>query len=54
MAGAPDEKTAGVYLRVRANREIKKGTTMFTIYSNNERNIDSIKRRLKEINPITY
>jgi thymidine phosphorylase len=54
MTGAPEEKAAGLYLRVRANREIKKGTTLFTIYSNSLQNIEDIKERLKAINPITY
>ncbi len=54
MAGAPEEKTAGIYLRVRANREIKRGTTLFTIYSNSLQNIENIKKQLKEINPISY
>ena len=54
MTGAPEDKAAGLYLRVRTNREIKKGTTLFTIYSNSEQNIETIKKQLKEINPITY
>jgi thymidine phosphorylase len=54
LAGAPEEKAAGVYLRVRSNREILKGTTLFTIYSNSLQNIDIIKKQLKELNPITY
>ncbi len=53
-AGAPDDKTAGLYLRVNKNSKIDKGTHLFTIYSNSKKNIETTKRILKEIDPIDY
>ncbi len=54
LAGAPEDKSAGIYLRVRKDREVTKGTTFFTVYSNSLQNMDIIKKRLKDLNPITY
>ncbi|MSR86276.1 thymidine phosphorylase [Candidatus Woesearchaeota archaeon] len=54
LAGAPEEKSAGVYLRVRVSRWVKKGENLFTIYANTKQNLDTIKRQLKELDPIVY
>jgi len=54
IAGAPEDKTAGIYLRVRVGRKVEKGTNIYTIYSNSKQNIDIAIRQLKEINPIVY
>jgi len=54
LAGAPEEKAAGIYLRVRVNRWIKKGETVFTIYANTKQNLETVKRQLKERDPIVY
>ena len=54
LAGAPEEKTAGIYLRVRKGRPIKKGMTLFTIYTNTQTNLETVKRQLKSLNPIVY
>lgn len=54
LAGAPEEKTAGVYLRVRVNRFVKKGETLFTVYANNKQNLDTVKKELKNLDPIVY
>ncbi|MBT5030358.1 thymidine phosphorylase [archaeon] len=54
LAGAPDDKTAGLYIRVNKNSKIDKRTHLFTIYSNSKKNIATTKRMLKEIDPIDY
>ncbi len=54
IAGAPEEKAAGIYLRVRKERKVIKNEILFTIYTNTEVNMDNVKRELKEHNPILY
>ncbi|MDP3727980.1 MAG: thymidine phosphorylase [bacterium] len=54
LAGAPEEKTAGIYLRVKINNEVQKGDILYTIYTNTKQNLDSVKRQLKELDPIVY
>ncbi len=54
LAGAPEDKTAGIYLRVKLNSKVKKSTTLYTIYSNSEQDLETVKKRLKALNPISY
>ena len=54
LAGSPDDKTAGLYIRVDIHEEIKEGEDLFTIYSKSKKNIDTVKRRLKLMSPIIY
>lgn len=54
LAGAPEEKTAGIYLHVRVKTAVKKGTSLFTVYANTKQNLDIVKKQLKERDPIVY
>jgi AMP phosphorylase len=54
LAGAPEDKAAGIFLRVKKGIKVKKGTELFTIYSNSLQNIDAAKKQLKETLPIIY
>ena len=54
LAGAPEDKAAGIFLRVKKGIKVEEGTELFTIYSNSLRNIDAVKKQLKETLPIIY
>lgn len=54
LAGAPEDKTAGIYLRVRKGRKINRGLILYTVYSNSKTNLDIVKKQLKDLNPISY
>ena len=54
LAGAPEEKTAGIYLRKRIKSLVYKGEILYTIYANTKQNLDTAKRELKERDPIVY
>lgn len=44
IAGAPDDKGAGVYLRYHLNQTVHKGDVLYTIYSENSQKLGFIKR----------
>ncbi|MFH1972048.1 MAG: thymidine phosphorylase family protein, partial [archaeon] len=54
IAGAPDDKTAGLYLRVRRNNKIKKGEILFTLYAESKMKLETAITYLKTIKPIDY
>jgi len=54
IAGAPDDKSAGLYLRVRRNNGIKKGEILFTLYAESKMKLDTAVSYLKSIKPIDY
>ena len=54
FAGAPEDKAAGVYIHVHIKTKVKKGTILFTAYSNSQQNLEIVKKQLKEGNPISY
>ena len=54
LTGAPQDKTAGLYLYVHNGYKVKKGQTLFTLHSNSQSKIDMTVRRLHEIRPIIY
>ncbi len=51
-AGAPKEKAAGLCLSVKLGDKVKKGNTLFTIYSNNNLSLNSALKLANEIKPI--
>ncbi len=48
MAGAPDDKGAGVYLNFKRKSKVKKGNILFIIYSENKDNLKYVKSVLKD------
>lgn len=54
LAGAPEDKTAGIYLRAHVNTPLKKGAILCTLYSNSNQDLELAKRQFKEWNPIRY
>jgi len=54
LAGSPDDKTAGLYIRVDIGEKVKKDMVLYTIYSSNKQDIDTVKKRLKAMSPIIY
>ncbi|MBT4174633.1 AMP phosphorylase [archaeon] len=54
IAGAPDDKVAGMYLRVRVHNKVKKGHILFTLYAKSQTKLDNAKKYLKSIKPIIY
>lgn len=51
-AGAPQEKAAGLYLRVNKNQKVKKGETLFTIYSNSKNKLKYAIKTAKKFEAI--
>ena len=49
IAGAPNNKGAGVYLHKKLNEKIKKGESLLTIYAENKEKLDYAKKELKQI-----
>jgi len=52
-AGAPKDKGAGIHLNVKMGDPIKKGDTLFTIYSNNYIRLSDATKVAEELKPIT-
>lgn len=52
-AGAPKDKEAGVYLHVRVGELVKKGDTLFTIYSKTEGKLSEAITLAEKTKPIT-
>jgi len=52
IAGAPDDKQAGIYLHKKLNQKVKKGELMMTIYADSQERLDHIKE-LKLKSPIS-
>ncbi|HII15640.1 MAG TPA: AMP phosphorylase [Nanoarchaeota archaeon] len=48
IAGAPDDKAAGLYLRVHCGDKTKKGSVLFTIYAQGRMKLDSAKSTAEE------
>ncbi len=44
IAGAPNDKEAGVYLYIHKNNVVKKGEKLFTLYSDNKERLNYAKR----------
>lgn len=51
IAGAPDDKGAGIYLYVKKGFKIKKNEKLFTMYSNNKKRLNYALSVYKERNP---
>ena len=52
IAGAPNDKGAGVYLNIHINNNVKKNDVLFTIYSESKNKLDYVLDFLKENNPV--
>ena len=53
QAGAPSDKTAGVFLKVKRGERFKKGDTLFEIHSSSEGQLtEAIKIATSELEPI--
>ncbi len=48
LAGAPDDKEAGIYLNVKLKDKVKRGQTLMTIYSNSRDKLNNTKEFLKD------
>jgi AMP phosphorylase len=53
IAGAPENKGAGIYLHKKLNEKIKKGDILLTIYAENLEKLSYAKREKREIFKIT-
>jgi len=51
-AGAPKDKSAGIYLHVRSGDPIRIGDPLFTIYSSNSRKLDDAVTLANKLNPV--
>jgi putative thymidine phosphorylase len=51
VAGAPFDKTAGIYLYKKLNDKVKRGELLFTIYSSNQKRLGYALELFKERNP---
>ncbi len=49
VAGAPNDKGAGVYLHTLFGQRVKKGDRLFTVYSNSREKMKFVKKVLNEI-----
>ncbi len=52
IAGAPKDKAAGLYLRVKKGLEVEKGEEIFTIHAKSKAKLDSAVALLKEIETV--
>lgn len=52
-AGAPKDKGAGIMLKKKGGDKVEKGEVLFTIYSDNERKLESTKKLAQRLSPIT-
>ena len=52
-AGAPHDKEAGVYLRIKKNSKVKKGQPLLTIYANNKDKLKFAVNTYKDIGGIS-
>ena len=52
IAGAPKDKSAGIYLYKHERQKVKKGEPIFTLYSNNEVKLKYALNILKRIDGI--
>ncbi len=52
QAGAPTDKTAGVYLKVKRGDRFKKGDTLFEIHSSSEGRLTSATKLVPDFQPI--
>ncbi|MFH1637636.1 MAG: AMP phosphorylase [Candidatus Woesearchaeota archaeon] len=52
IAGAPDDKVAGIYLRVKKGFRVRKGQEIFTIHAKNKAKLDSAVSLLKEVETV--
>jgi thymidine phosphorylase len=50
-AGAPKDKEAGIKLNVKMGDKVKKGTTLFTIYSKHENKLDQALKLVEIYKP---
>jgi putative thymidine phosphorylase len=48
LAGAPDDKEAGIYLNIKLKDKVKKGQILMTIYSNSKDKLNNTKEFLKD------
>lgn len=53
VAGAPQDKGAGIYLYKHKGDRVKKGDTLFTIYAQNPQKLEFAKKILRTIDGIT-
>jgi len=51
-AGAPKDKSAGIYLHVKVGRELQEGDTLFTIYAKNKDKLGEAVRLAGKIKPV--
>ncbi len=49
LAGAPDDKGAGIYFYKHEGQRVKKGESLFTIYAHNKAKLDYVIEHLKQM-----
>jgi len=54
LSGSPEDRAAGMYLRVDRGDEVKRGEILFTLYAESEIKLDTAKNYLKRVKPILY
>ena len=52
VAGAPQDKGAGIYLRKHVGDKVKKGEALFTIYAPNKDKLDYVKDVIKAVDGV--
>ncbi|MDI6737964.1 MAG: thymidine phosphorylase family protein [Nanoarchaeota archaeon] len=53
LAGAPEDKAAGIYLRVHCGGKVRKESVLFTIHSQSKLKLDTARQIASEFGPIT-
>ena len=53
IAGAPEDKAAGLYLRVHCGDKVRKGNVLFTIHSQNKSKLENARKTARECGSIT-
>ena len=54
LAGAPEDKTAGIYLRTKNHNKVKKNQILFTIYAESETKLNQAIKHARKEKPILY
>jgi len=54
MAGAPQDKVAGIYIRVKIGNKIKRGDVLFTIHTKTKEQMKEIEPIIRNLHPIEY
>ncbi|MFH1455899.1 MAG: AMP phosphorylase [archaeon] len=54
IAGAPQDKVAGIYIRVKIGNKIKRDDVLFTIHTKSEEQMKEIEPIIRNLHPIEY